>query len=143
MKGIARAVMVFAAGVAALCLAGHPRAALFGADADTHEGERVAIFDPRTGKVVLMEPIRKSDEAWRKQLTPEQFHVTRKKGTEPPFTGAYHNHHESGIYRCVCCGTALYTSKTKFDSGTGWPSVWEPVEPHNVRQETDSKFFMR
>jgi len=105
--------------------------------------ERVEIYDPRMRKVVLMDVVRKSDDEWKKQLTQEQYHVTRKKGTEPPFTGLYHNHHEPGIYRCVCCGTALYTSKTKFDSGTGWPSFWEPVDPHNIRYVTDTSFFTR
>ena len=104
---------------------------------------KVLIFDSREGKVILMDTVQKTDEEWKKLLTPEQYAVTRKKGTERAFTGAYHNHHEPGIYRCICCGTALYTSKTKFDSGTGWPSFWEPIDPHNVRHETDSKFFMR
>ena len=143
MRGTARETTMLAVVGAALCLTVPPRAVVLGAETEQREGERVAIFDPRTNKVVLMEPIRKSDEEWRKQLTQEQFHVTRKKGTEPPFTGAYHNHHELGIYRCVCCGTALYRSKTKFESGTGWPSFWEPIDAHNVRYETDTNFFMR
>ena len=105
--------------------------------------EQIPIFDATTGKVVPMDKVVKSDEEWRKQLTPEQFQVTRKKGTERAFTGKYWNDHESGLYRCVCCGIDLYHSKTKFDSGTGWPSFWEPVSEHNVRYETDTSFFVR
>ena len=135
--------MVLAVVCGSLWLMVYPYGIVVSAVAGEPQGERVPIFDPDIGKVVLMEPIRKSDEEWKKQLTPEQFHVTRKKGTEPPFTGVYHNHHEPGLYRCVCCGIALYSSKTKFDSGTGWPSFWEPIDAHNVRYETDTSFFTR
>ena len=110
--------------------------------ADT-PGQQVPIFDSRTGKVVLMETVQKTDEEWKKQLTPEQYGVTRKKGTERAFTGQYWNHHESGVYRCVCCGIDLYSSATKFDSGTGWPSFWAPVGQQNVRYETDTSLFVR
>jgi len=85
----------------------------------------------------------KSEEEWRAQLTPEQFQVTRKKGTERAFTGQYHDCKEDGIYQCVCCGTPLFTSETKYDSGTGWPSFWAPVDEENVRAEEDRSFFMR
>jgi peptide-methionine (R)-S-oxide reductase len=105
--------------------------------------QRIPIFDTHTGKVVLMEHVRKSDEEWKRQLTPEQYAVTRKKGTERAFTGAYWNHHERGIYRCVCCGIALYRSEAKFESGTGWPSFWAPVDERNVRYEPDTSLFMR
>ena len=105
--------------------------------------ERVEIVDSQTGKVVLMDRVQKSDEEWKKQLTPEQYEVTRKKGTERPFTGRYWNSKEHGVYRCICCGTDLYSSTTKFDSGTGWPSFWAPVDERNIRYLTDTKFFMR
>lgn len=85
----------------------------------------------------------KSDADWRQTLTPEQFAVARKKGTERPFTGAYWNNHEKGIYKCVCCGNDLFSSETKFESGTGWPSFWTPIAQSNVREETDTSLFMR
>jgi len=79
----------------------------------------------------------KSDEEWRRRLTPLQYHVTRRKGTEPPFTGAYWNHHEKGLYRCLCCAEGLFSSEHKFDSGTGWPSFWQPVTAQAVATEDD------
>lgn len=90
-----------------------------------------------------MEKIKKPDDEWKKELTDEQFHVTRKKGTEPAFTGEYWDNHEKGMYCCRCCGNALFSSDTKFDSGTGWPSFWAPVADENVVSEEDSSFFMR
>jgi peptide-methionine (R)-S-oxide reductase len=90
-----------------------------------------------------MEKVRKTDGEWREQLTPEQFQITRRKGTERAFTGKYAENHESGIYRCVCCGTDLFRSDTKFDSGTGWPSFYAPIAKENVRTESDTSWFMR
>ena len=89
------------------------------------------------GKIV------KSDAEWRQQLTPEQYHVTRRKGTEPPFTGDYHDSKEPGVYRCVCCGNALFESEAKFDSGTGWPSFYQPASPDGVTAEHDNSLGMR
>jgi peptide-methionine (R)-S-oxide reductase len=86
---------------------------------------------------------RKSDEEWAKELTPEQFRVTRRHGTEPPFTGEYWNSKTPGTYRCVCCGSALFGSTTKFDSGTGWPSFTEPVSEDAVRTADDGSWIMR
>ena len=105
--------------------------------------DTVEIFDTQTGKVVRMDRVQKSDEEWKRQLTPEQYHVTREKGTERAFTGTYHDSKEKGIYRCLCCGIDLYSYETKFDSGTGWPSFWAPVAKQNVRYETDTSFFTR
>jgi peptide-methionine (R)-S-oxide reductase len=85
----------------------------------------------------------KSDAEWRAQLTPMQYNVTRKKGTEPAFTGEFWNCKDKGVYRCVCCGTELFASDAKFDSGTGWPSYRAPVRPDNVRTEEDNSWFMR
>lgn len=87
--------------------------------------------------------VTRTDKEWEKILTPEQYHVTRRKGTEPPFTGQYYDMHEKGIYRCVCCGTELFSSDNKFDSGTGWPSYTTPLDEQNVRTESDSSFGMR
>jgi len=84
----------------------------------------------------------KSDLEWKRQLTDEQFEVTRKKGTEPPFSGKYYNLHEKGTYRCVCCGKELFSSEQKFDSGTGWPSFWAPIAQENIQTETDTKYGM-
>ena len=85
----------------------------------------------------------RSDAEWRAQLTPLQYHVCREKGTERAFTGAYHDTKTRGTYRCVCCGTPLFDSARKFDSGTGWPSFTAPVEEDSVRTEEDRSFFMR
>ena len=84
----------------------------------------------------------KSDADWQAQLTDEQFHVAREKGTERAFSGAYWDHHADGVYRCVCCGTDLFSSQHKFDSGTGWPSYWQPIDAANVRTEDDYGFLM-
>lgn len=90
----------------------------------------------------MVEKVYKEDEDWLKILTPEQFQVARKKGTEMAFTGKYHDCHEDGIYRCVCCDTDLFDSETKFESGTGWPSFWEPVAMENVVEVEDRSLFM-
>lgn len=91
----------------------------------------------------MAEKIHKSEEEWKKELTPEQYQVCRQKGTERAFTGEYWDCKEQGVYRCACCGSELFSSETKFDSGTGWPSFWEPIAPENVSTEEDRSFFMR
>ena len=87
--------------------------------------------------------VSKTDEEWRQQLTPEQYEVTRRKATEPPFTGEYHDCKEEGVYQCMCCGNDLFDSETKFDSGTGWPSFYTPITEENVDTETDNSLFVR
>jgi len=91
----------------------------------------------------LAEKVKKTEEEWRRELTPEQYHVLREKGTERAFTGKYHATKESGTYRCAACGAELFTSGTKFDSGTGWPSFYEPADSDAVETEDDNSLFMR
>jgi peptide-methionine (R)-S-oxide reductase len=87
--------------------------------------------------------IQKTEEEWQDQLTSEQYHVTRMKGTERPFSGEYNDHKEEGIYRCVACDAPLFSSDTKYDSGSGWPSFWAPADDNNVETEEDRSLFMR
>jgi peptide-methionine (R)-S-oxide reductase len=89
-----------------------------------------------------MDKITKTDAQWREALTPEQYHVLREKGTEPAFTGKYHDHHEAGVYACAGCATPLFHSEAKFDSGTGWPSFFRPVDEANVALHEDRSWFM-
>lgn len=89
------------------------------------------------------EKVVKTEEEWKSILTPMQFNVARKKGTERAFTGEYWDHHENGVYACVCCGQELFSSKHKFDSGTGWPSFWQPIAKENIGSEEDNSFLMR
>ena len=110
------------------------------------EGAAVEIVDmadngERRG-VIHTRKVVKSESAWRAQLAADEFAVTRQKGTERAFTGLYWKTHEDGLYRCACCGTALFRSKEKFDSGTGWPSFWAPAAEENVQTETDRSLFM-
>ena len=97
-------------------------------------GERKGAV--RVKKIVM------SEAEWQKQLSPAAFAVTRRKGTERAFTGRYWNNHEAGLYRCVCCGNALFRSQEKFESGTGWPSFWAPIAQENIRTETDTGLLM-
>jgi peptide-methionine (R)-S-oxide reductase len=91
----------------------------------------------------MAEKIQKTAEEWQRALTPEQYRVTREKGTERAFTGEYWDHKGEGVYRCIGCGTPLFSSETKYDSGTGWPSFYAPVGEGNVETEEDRSFFMR
>ena len=100
----------------------------------TDSGQRKGLIE--------VEKVRKTDAEWKQQLTLEQFDVTRRAGTERAFTGKYWNNHEHGIYRCVCCANALFSSDTKFESGTGWPSFWAPLAKENVIQAIDGSLGM-
>ena len=106
---------------------------------------KIVEFDAagvRTG-VVEVEKVEKPLAEWKKQLAPEDFEVTRRAATERPFTGRYANNHGNGLYRCVCCNTALFDSKTKFESGTGWPSFWQPLAKENVVLKQDNTLGMQ
>jgi peptide-methionine (R)-S-oxide reductase len=91
---------------------------------------------------ISAEKVVKSDAEWKAQLTPEQYSVARHAGTERAFTGAYYNLHDKGVYRCACCGNALFDSETKFESGTGWPSFWAPIAEENIETDTDTTLGM-
>src|ERR1041385_3463178 len=92
--------------------------------------------------VIHVDKVIKTEEEWRRQLTPEQFEVTRKHGTERAFTGKYWNSHVKGVYECVCCGQELFSSDTKFESGTGWPSFWQPIAKDHTRALVDNSYGM-
>ena len=104
--------------------------------------QRIKVFSARKGTYVMVDRVQKTDAEWKKSLTPEQYEVARKKGTERAFTGAYWNNHEQGVYKCVCCGNDLFKSDTKFESGTGWPSFTAPIASENVKSAADKALFM-
>lgn len=103
---------------------------------------KLRIYSVENKGYIMVDKIQKSEDEWKNVLTSEQFRVLRKKGTERAFTGEYWNNHEKGIYKCAACGTDLFDSDTKFESGTGWPSFWKPVAKENVASEDDNSLFM-
>lgn len=96
----------------------------------------------RREDIATLPPVVKTEAEWKQQLSPASFEVTRHAATERPYSGEYWNNHEKGLYRCICCGTALFSSDTKFESGTGWPSFWQPIAKENLREITDSSLNM-
>ena len=106
---------------------------------------KLIIFSNNTERkgTVEVSKIVKTDAEWQRELSAEEFAIARKKGTERAFTGRYWNNHEAGLYRCVCCGNALFCSGEKFESGTGWPSFWAPAAEENVSTQTDTSLFMK
>ena len=123
----------------AMTLSGVAAALLLAACGSGHPGAVPA----QPSSTTMSNKVIKTDAEWQQLLTPEQFKVARQKGTERAFTGQYWNNHEAGTYRCVCCGQELFSSETKFESGTGWPSYWTPAGTHNVKMESDDSFFSR
>lgn len=133
----------FLAGVLAAGVSASLFARRMAADAVAAAGVALKVYSVRRRGFFMTEKVVKPDAEWLKQLTPEQYQVTRRKGTERAFTGALWNTKGKGTYRCVCCGLDLFRSETKYDSGTGWPSFYEPVAKENVREADDSSFFSR
>ncbi len=136
------ALALTGAGLAAYIANPLLRAARAGAPASTDAGNQtvtVIAYDDAGKKLgaTPVQKVRKTDAEWQKQLTPEQFEVTRHAGTERAFTGEYAETRDKGLYRCICCGNALFSWETKFDSGTGWPSFWAPIAKQNVRNSDD------
>ena len=112
--------------------------------ADMKPAEKIKIYNAGTGQTELVEPVIKTDAEWKKILTPEQYEVTRRKGTERPFSKQCAIPASGkGVYQCIGCGTDIFAYGNKFESGTGWPSFWEPVSPLNVKLEEDDAFGMR
>ncbi len=104
--------------------------------------EKVRVYSVTQHDYVLTDRVEKSDEEWQQILTPEQYRVTRKKGTEAPCSGELLHEHGEGVFQCVCCGNDLFLSGAKFESGTGWPSYFQPVAAENIKAETDTNYGM-
>ena len=138
-----RTLLVWTASLAALWLVRKAGAAEVGKAAKETEVTIVPISDAGLAQPAVKLPkVVKSDAEWHKQLSAISFSVTRKEDTETPYTGATWNNHEKGLYRCICCDTGLFSSATKFDSGTGWPSFWQPIAKENINEITDHTFGM-
>ena len=104
---------------------------------------QIRLYSAAEKGYIMSDKVIKSPEEWRKQLTAEQFHVSREQGTEQAFSGDTWNNHEKGIYQCVCCGNDLYSSEHKYESGTGWPSFWQPIASENIITREDNSLFSR
>ncbi|GFE61779.1 peptide-methionine (R)-S-oxide reductase MsrB [Geobacter sp. AOG2] len=104
---------------------------------------RIRLYSAAGKGYIMSDRVIRTDAEWRRLLTPEQYHVTREEGTERAFSGATWNNHDHGIYQCICCGNDLFSSETKFESGTGWPSFWQPIAPENIATREDDSLFMK
>ena len=109
----------------------------------TDSAHQIEVYSVEKGELVKVDRVELSEAEWRERLSPEDFRILRKKGTERAFTGRYWDQKEEGLYRCAGCGNDLFSSETKFDSGTGWPSYFQPVHEANVENREDRSFFMR
>ncbi len=145
-SGMTRRALVIAGGAAIAGIAFELRNGIGAVKAKSNTPKEVKIVEfadtGQRGDIETLPPIVKTDAEWKQQLSPASFEVTRRAGTERPFSGEYWNNHDKGLYRCVCCGTALFSSDTKFESGTGWPSFWQPIAKENVRESTDFSLNM-
>ncbi len=112
-------------------------------DRKSNPSEKIKLYSAVNKGYVMSDRIVKSEAEWRKQLTAEQYHVTREKGTERAYGGATWNNKEKGIYHCICCDNDLFSSEQKYESGTGWPSFWQPIAPENVSKRADNSFLMK
>ncbi len=112
-------------------------------NANDNASHTLRVYSAEQKGYIMTEKVVRPDAEWRKLLTPEQYEVTRRAGTERAFSGAYWNNHEKGLYRCVCCGLDLFRSSAKFESGTGWPSFYEPIAPENILTKSDYSFFVK
>ena len=124
------------------CSGGAPQSPAAAKSASPASGT-VKLYSAALKGYIMSEKVVKSPEEWRRQLTPEQYHVTREQGTERAFTGATWNNHESGIYQCICCGNDLFSAAHKYESGTGWPSFWQPIAPENIASRVDNSLFSK
>ncbi len=139
-----RRMFLKAAGAAPLAAIAARASRVYGASVGKKQVVRIVEFDAsglRTS-VAEVEKVEKSDAEWRKQLTTEEYEITRQAGTEIPGTGKYANNHADGLYHCICCDTVLFDSKTKFESGTGWPSFYQPIAKENVKTKVDTSHGM-
>ncbi len=143
---ITRRSLVIAGGAAVAAIALNLRDGMETVEAKGNLSKEVKIVQfSDTGQrenVASLPPVVKSEAEWQQQLSPASFEVTRHAATERPFSGEYWNNHDKGLYRCICCGTALFSSDTKFESGTGWPSFWEPIAKENVHESSDFSLGM-
>jgi peptide-methionine (R)-S-oxide reductase len=134
--------LVLAAAVSGIMLTGCGKSEASGEDPKPLPRERIRVYSSEKKGYIMTDKVKKTDQEWKAVLTPEQYRVVREKGTERAFAGEYWNTHDEGVYRCVACGTELFDSKTKFDSGTGWPSFYAPLASENVREEVDRSMLM-
>jgi peptide-methionine (R)-S-oxide reductase len=144
--GLTRRTFLVAGGVTAAAIALRLRSGMEAVEAKGNIPREVKIVQfsdsGQRGEIVSLPVVVKTDAEWKQQLSRDSFEVTRRAGTERPFSGEYWNNHNKGLYRCICCGTALFSSDTKFESGTGWPSFWQPIAKENVRESMDFSLDM-